>query len=72
MKSFNQLLEDWDQELAKGRQVRFGQYFCNTYIRQSWPTLYYADYVMAAELIFNWLKDHQYEDELPKKLRNKQ
>jgi hypothetical protein len=47
--------------------LRLGQFFCNLYIRESWPELYYeADDSKAAALICDWLERHQYTDSLPK------
>ena len=46
--------------------LRLGQRFVNTYIKGSWPELYYeADDAKAAEMIEQWLHDHQYNDHLP-------
>lgn len=49
--------------------VRLGQYFCNTYIKGSWPELFYEeDEEKAAEIIRTWLVDHQYTDTMPPKV----
>lgn len=46
--------------------LRLGQYFCNLFIRESWPELYYeADDAEANALICEWLERHQYTDALP-------
>lgn len=45
--------------------LRLGQRFCNMYIKNSWPELFYADDITANTLIQKWLRDHQYYDELP-------
>lgn len=57
-----------DQHYAKAHKdhLRLGQRFVNTYIKGSWPELYYeADETKAAEIIEQWLIDHQYNDHLP-------
>lgn len=60
--SFARIRADWEGDK---HDLRFGQYFCNKYISQPWPTLFYADYDFAVMLIKNWLVDNQYEWELP-------
>lgn len=45
--------------------LRMGQRFCNMYIKASWPELYYCDDYNAFFLIYAWLHDHQYYEELP-------
>ena len=48
---------------------RLGQYFCNTYIKQPWPELYYEeDGETAFDMIAEWLQDNQYYDKLPEKV----
>lgn len=49
--------------------LRLGQRFINLYIKESWPELYYqSDAGVAAVMIDNWLRRHQYEDQLPESL----
>lgn len=46
--------------------LRLGQYFCNTYIKGSWPELFYEkNDNKAAEMIRVWLADHSYTDSMP-------
>lgn len=45
--------------------LRPGQRFVNMYIKVAWPELFYATEYKSAELIWHWLRDHQYFDELP-------
>jgi hypothetical protein len=55
-------------ERKKEDHQRLGQRFINDYIPCiQWPALFYAKDEVAAELIRNWLFDHQYIDELPPK-----
>lgn len=64
MKTLNRI-----QTAIAARSVRLGQYFCNTYIKGSWPELFYEeDEEKAAEIIRTWLVDHQYTDTMPPKV----
>lgn len=46
--------------------LRLGQYFCNLFVKESMPELYYeADDEKAKSLICKWLERHQYTDNLP-------
>lgn len=46
--------------------LRLGQRFCNTFIKESWPELYYeANDAVAKSMIEVWLDRHQYYTELP-------
>jgi hypothetical protein len=49
---------------------RFGQAFCNDFIRESWPELYYEEDVDVADaLIQEWLLRHHYNaDMVPEKI----
>lgn len=49
-------------------EYRLGQYFCNTYIKQSWPELFYANDERAESLIRTWLEENCYTDTLPPSL----
>ena len=63
MKSF-EILET--KYAVHQRDERLGQFFVNRYIKTAWPDLFYAnDYEFAAHLIQDWLKKHNYEEELP-------
>jgi hypothetical protein len=48
--------------------LRLGQRFVQLYIDKSWPELYYESELRAALLIQQWLIDHQYIDDLPRKV----
>jgi hypothetical protein len=66
MKSFDQLLNKYT---AENRSERLGQFFVNRYCKTNWPDLFYmADQEFAAHLIKDWLKDHNYEKELPQQI----
>jgi hypothetical protein len=54
-----------EQERPAGQ--RLGQWFCNKYVKQPWPELYYASDERAIPLIAQWLKDHHYDTCLPAK-----
>jgi hypothetical protein len=60
--SYSIIMRDWRVD---NTNQRFGQYFCNKYISQPWPTLFYAPHDFSCELIKNWLEDCQYEYSLP-------
>lgn len=53
---------------AKKDGQRLGQRFCNMYIKDSWPELFYAHDIDATILIHQWLTDNSYLEELPKPL----
>lgn len=44
---------------------RLGQKFCNLYLKDPNPELFYAKDEDAAQLIQFWLIDNQYEESLP-------
>lgn len=65
-KAFAKLQEMYACDFEAPQHLRLGQYFCNLFIRESWPALYYeADDAVASALIFEWLERHQYTDDLP-------
>lgn len=49
---------------------RLGQAFCNDFIKDSWPELFYCeDEGKCVKMITQWLNDCQYHDSLPVKVR---
>ena len=50
-------------------KLRLGQRFCNMYIKNSWPELFYADDETASLLIQQWLVDNHYTTQLPQELK---
>lgn len=68
--SIQQLMGDYNRE---GRpHLRLGQYFCNEYVKYSWPELYYEeDNRKAIRMITTYLTHYQYENELPAKVIRK-
>lgn len=45
---------------------RLGQRFCNMYIKERWPELFYErEFEKARELIRNWLMENHYINDLP-------
>nr|DAH57286.1 MAG TPA: hypothetical protein [Caudoviricetes sp.] len=55
---------------ANRKTERLGQAFCNDFIKQPWPELYYEEDVNKAETeIYYWLCDNQYIEQLPQKVR---
>ncbi|MND11991.1 hypothetical protein D3C87_504850 [compost metagenome] len=70
MHSLNKLKRQFAlKQQETGNQLRFGQFFCNCYIKESWPELYHSNAEIAEKLIAEWLVNHQYLDELPPKLQ---
>ena len=56
---------------ANQEHERLGQFFVNRYIKGHWPELFYTpDNDKAETLINQWLKDHQYEESMPPKVRD--
>lgn len=45
--------------------LRFGQYFCNTYMSKAWPDLYSASEGVSHNMIERWLIKNQYEFTMP-------
>ena len=43
--------EQWLTQAKQNQHERIGQQFCNTYVRGSWPELFYADNDKAKTLI---------------------
>lgn len=40
--------------------LRLGQFFCNQYIADIWPELFFADGKKARALIVEWMQRHHY------------
>lgn len=54
----------------KQEHERLGQYFVNRYIAGNWHELFYEEnYVKAREMIAGWLRDQQYEFDMPPTVR---
>lgn len=52
--------------------LRLGQRFCNMFIRNSWPELYYErDPHSQISMIWEWLENHQYTEQLPQRFEEK-
>jgi hypothetical protein len=61
-------MREYNKMKIEHPNIRMGQMFINEYIpRVTWPDLFYAGENKAIVLIQNWLKDHQYIDNLPMK-----
>lgn len=60
-----------ERACAKSEHERLGQYFVNRYIAGNWPELFYEeDYKTARQMVIEWLMDHQYQFEMPPKVRD--
>jgi hypothetical protein len=63
-KSSHRIMMDWKQNPDKS--LRLGQYFCNIYMTNAWPELYYEKQASTAlTYIDKWLIDHHYEYNMP-------
>ena len=59
----------WQYEQLQGSTERLGQYFCNRYVKSSWPKLFYEeDFNKCSILIEKWLKKYCYETQIPPQL----
>ena len=66
MKTIEKLLQEYHARHSNLKQ-RMGQWFCNNYIDEPWPELYYEeDIVMAIRKIDTWLTVNGYERKMPK------
>jgi hypothetical protein len=70
--AIEQLKHDFASSSSRyGYHERLGQYFINRYIKSPWPELFYStDENKTLFLISKWLKDHQYTEQLPSKIRD--
>lgn len=58
--------------IEKNYQNNIGKLFCNDFIRQSWPELYYCqDDEKSLALIVDYLVDCQYYPNVPEKFEVK-
>lgn len=63
MGSIDQLEKEYK---AEGAHQRLGQFFCNKYVKYSWPELFYEeDPSKAVKAITIYLTHYQYIDTLP-------
>jgi hypothetical protein len=54
----------------KQDKLRLGQRFCNMYVKESWPSLYYTeDETLAKALINGWLANYHYYNALPPEIK---
>lgn len=70
LKSVQKLLAQYEKEGKP--HLRLGQYFVGTYVKYSWPELFYErDDSKAMRMITTYLTHYQYENELPAKVIRK-
>ena len=68
LKSVQKLLAQYEKEGKP--HLRLGQYFVGTYVKYSWPELFYeTDNSKAIHMITTYLEHYQYYDSLPARLR---
>lgn len=67
MSATHQLFQEFNEsKKIHGDHERLGQYFCNRYIKMSWPELFHEkNDAISIEIIKVWLADHDYHNELP-------
>ena len=57
---------EWEQSFFSSlRTERYGQAFCNEFIKASWPDLFYADTATARSMVVQWLIDNHYWPNVP-------
>jgi hypothetical protein len=60
-----EIIKKWWAD-GRPKHLRLGQYFCNLFIEEPWPELYYeGDDDTAAAKIEEWLIRHHYTEEFP-------
>lgn len=51
--------------------LRLGQAFCNDFIKEPWPELFYEEDELTAEIVIkNWLTRHHYYATMPPKIKS--
>ena len=57
---------DWEESFFSSITTeRYGQAFCNEFIKASWPELFYADTATARNMVVQWLIDNHYWPNVP-------
>jgi len=68
MRTIEKLLQEYHSRESYVKHLRFGQFFCNFYIVDEWPELYFEeDIVKAIEKVNIWCMDNGYVHKMPKK-----
>lgn len=57
---------EWEESFFSSMTTeRYGQAFCNEFIKASWPDLFYADTATARSMVVQWLIDNHYWPNVP-------
>lgn len=57
---------EWEESFFSSMKTeRYGQAFCNEFIKASWPELFYADTPTARNMVVQWLIDNHYWPNVP-------
>lgn len=57
---------EWEESFfSSTTPERYGQAFCNEFIKASWPELFYADTATARNMVVQWLIDNHYWPNVP-------
>lgn len=57
---------EWEQmHVSSMTSERYGQAFCNEFIKAPWPEIFYADTATARSMIVQWLIDNHYWPNVP-------
>lgn len=68
MKTIEKILLEYYSKESHVKHLRFGQWFCNHYIAEPWPELFYqTDIAKAIATINMWCIDNGCVNKMPKK-----
>ena len=57
---------EWEESFFSSMITeRYGQAFCNEFIKASWPELFYAETASARSMVVQWLIDNHYWPNVP-------
>lgn len=58
------------KHLYPNNEIRLGQYFCNEYVKDSWPNLFYEEDDKSSQaLIQLWLNSNRYANVMPQTIK---
>ena len=57
---------EWEDAYSSSMTTeRYGQAFCNEFIKAPWSELFYADTATARSIVAQWLMDNHYWPNMP-------
>ena len=66
LNSLSLFINQYNASIDKQKGIRMGQYFCNKFVKESGPQLFYStDDNKSKQMIEEWLIRYCYEAELP-------